>query len=84
MRRIPAHTLAHAPSHLLLRFAFAATSSCAQTLHSDRAYRVGGDVEAPVVTQRVDPVYAPEAKEKRIAGAVSPRCWSTAKAMWST
>jgi TonB family protein len=56
---------------LLLLFVFAAMSSFAQTVHSDRAYRVGGDVEAPVVIQRVDPVYPPEAKEKRIAGMVA-------------
>jgi TonB family protein len=55
---------------LLLLFALAAMSSFAQTVDFDPPYRVGGDVKAPVVIQRVDPVYPPEAKEKRIAGVV--------------
>jgi 2,3-bisphosphoglycerate-dependent phosphoglycerate mutase len=55
---------------LLLLFALAAMSSFAQTADPDPPYRVGGDVKAPVVIQRVDPVYPPEAKEKRITGVV--------------
>lgn len=55
---------------LLLLFALAATSTFAQTVDFDPPYRVGGDVTAPVVIQRIDPVYPPEAKEKGIAGIV--------------
>ncbi|HYC91209.1 MAG TPA: TonB family protein [Thermoanaerobaculia bacterium] len=60
MRRLP----------LLLLLALAALASFAQTADPGPPYRVGGDVKAPVVIQRVDPVYPPEAKEKRIAGIV--------------
>src|SRR5688572_10192727 len=55
---------------VLLLIALAAMSSFAQTVDFDPPYRVGGDVKAPVVIQRIDPVYPPEAKDKRIAGIV--------------
>lgn len=37
---------------------------------SARPYRVGGDVKAPIVVSRVDPVYPEEAKKARISGIV--------------
>lgn len=53
-----------------LLFALAALSLFPQTADLNRPYRVGGDVKAPIVIQRIDPVYPPEAKEKHIAGMV--------------
>jgi len=35
-----------------------------------QVYRVGGGVSAPVILSRVDPVYPPDAKQKRIQGTV--------------
>jgi protein TonB len=37
---------------------------------SAQPYRVGGDVKAPVVIHRVDPVYPEEARRERISGIV--------------
>ena len=34
------------------------------------AFRVGGDVKAPVVTHRVEPIYTVEARHARISGIV--------------
>ena len=39
-------------------------------LRSEGAMRVGGDVKAPVVMRRVDPVYSDEARRDRISGIV--------------
>lgn len=36
----------------------------------DAPLRVGGDVRAPVAMERVEPVYTPEARERRISGIV--------------
>lgn len=36
----------------------------------DQPYRVGGDVKAPVVIRRVEPMYTEEARERRISGIV--------------
>ncbi len=55
---------------LLLLFAVAATSLFAQTADPDPAYRVGGEVEAPVVIQRIEPIFTAEAKKNRISGIV--------------
>jgi TonB family protein len=60
MRRLP----------LLLLFALAALSSFAQTMDPGPPYRVGGDVKAPTVIERVDPVYPAEARMNRVAGIV--------------
>jgi TonB family C-terminal domain len=39
-------------------------------LHATNAVRVGGDVKAPVVLKRVEPVYVEEARKARISGIV--------------
>jgi TonB family protein len=39
-------------------------------LHAPGAMRVGGDVKAPIVVKRVDPIYADEARRDRISGIV--------------
>src|SRR4051812_41724743 len=39
-------------------------------LHASTALRVGGDVKAPVVVQRVEPVYPAEARKAYVGGTV--------------
>lgn len=39
-------------------------------LHAPGAVRVGGDVKAPIVVKRVNPMYAEEARRDRISGIV--------------
>jgi TonB family protein len=42
----------------------------AQLINAPGAYRVGGDVKAPIVIQRVNPLYPESARQDRIAGIV--------------
>lgn len=42
----------------------------AEGITAPGAYRVGGDVKAPVVIKRIDPVYPEEARRARISGVV--------------
>ena len=58
MRRLP----------LLLLFAIAAMNAFGQ--EPTPPYRVGGDVTAPVVISRVEPIYPAEARAARISGIV--------------
>jgi TonB family protein len=39
-------------------------------IRAENALRVGGDVKAPVVIRRVEPVYSEEARKERISGIV--------------
>ena len=39
-------------------------------LRSENAMRVGGDVKAPVVIRRVEPIYSDEARRARVSGIV--------------
>ena len=52
-----------------LHTAFTLTSHRAH-LHAPGALRVGGDVKAPVVIRRVEPMYTDEARRDRVSGIV--------------
>jgi TonB family protein len=71
MRRILAHTSPAMRRLPLLLLALAALPLAAQTSQSlGPPYRVGGDVKAPVVIQRVEPEYPEEARANRVSGIV--------------
>ena len=59
MRRLP-----------LLLLALAALSAFAQSESTKPPLRIGGDVKAPVVISRVEPIYPAEARAARVTGVV--------------
>lgn len=68
MRRILSHTLRMRRLAPLLLFVIAAANAFGQ--EPTPPYRVGGDVKAPVVISRVEPVYPAEARAHRVSGIV--------------